>query len=89
MITCIEYDGVNGKLWYGTPQSTINCLELNQSNASPYLDISGKIFSSLNFLFKKGLPWISEYHILRSKRFVLTNSVTPSNEVNQQSDGNV
>jgi len=31
-------------------------------------------------LFKKGLPWITEYHILKSKRYVLTNSSNSGNE---------
>jgi len=28
----------------------------------------------LTKIYKKGLPWITEYHILRNKRYILTNT---------------
>ena len=28
MITCLKVDDVNNKLWYGTPNSVVNCLDL-------------------------------------------------------------
>jgi len=27
-ITCLKYDAKHGKMWYGTPQSSFNCLDL-------------------------------------------------------------
>ena len=46
MITSLKYDDANGKLWFGTPQSQINCLELSHLSsklAEPYCEIPGKI----------------------------------------------
>jgi hypothetical protein len=61
MITYLKYDPLYEKLWVGTPSSTIQCLDLKASGASDYLSI-------------QGLPWITDYHVLRNKRFILTNS---------------
>ena len=40
----MKYDEKHGKLWYGTPHSTVNCLDLKPSEpAEPYLEISGTL----------------------------------------------
>lgn len=30
MITCLKYDDVNLKLWYGTPDSSVQCLDMGK-----------------------------------------------------------
>lgn len=69
MITCLRYDSLNDKLWYGTPQSTLHCLDLKTKQS--HLDIPG-------------LPWLTDYSILRNKRYVLTNSQSPGTDQPKQ-----
>lgn len=71
MITCLKYDPLYEKLWVGTPSSTFHCLDLKASGASEYLSV-------------QGLPWVTDYHVLRNKRFILTNSSDGSNTHNVQ-----
>jgi hypothetical protein len=61
MITALKYDPLHEKLWVGTPSSTFICLDLRASGASEYLSVQGQ-------------PWITDYQVLRNKRFILTNS---------------
>jgi hypothetical protein len=30
MITCMKYDDINNRLWYGTPDSSFQCLDLSK-----------------------------------------------------------
>jgi len=77
MITCLKYDDRHGKLWYGTPQSGLDCLQLAVDSASPHMYIKGK--TNLAHSLKKGLPWITDYHVLRNKMYILTNQVDGKN----------
>ena len=61
IITYLKYDPLHEKLWVGTPSSTFHCLDLKASGATDYISV-------------QGLPWITDYHVLRNKRFILTNS---------------
>lgn len=29
MITCIKYDDIHNKVWFGTPDSSVNCLNID------------------------------------------------------------
>jgi len=42
MITCLSLDEEHSKLWYGTPHSTIYCLDIaKKPSAGVYFDLPG------------------------------------------------
>ena len=50
---------------------------INVSHSLNFL-LKVSLFSNLTYyLNKKGLPQITEYHILKNKRYILTNSTDP------------
>ena len=68
-------------MWVGTSDSSTYCLNLKlqkdnnllnkDRTIAPQMAIDGKFFD-LNSSYKKGLPWITDYFILKNKRYVLT-----------------
>lgn len=58
MVTCLKFDNVNNKLWYGTAESSVKCLDLtnvetkengytihqkNETLATPSMEVKGKL----------------------------------------------
>ena len=68
-ITCIANDEVNMKLWYGTPDSSIRCIDRSLKDGIE----DDEVFTKPSFELK-GLPEINEYHLMNNKRYVLTNN---------------
>ena len=78
-IICMANDEVNNKLWYGTPDSTIRCIEKRQKEViqeevftKASFEIAGKSLGE--FKCNLGLPELSEFQMMNNKRFVLTNN---------------
>lgn len=43
MITSLQYDAQNEKLWYGTPQSSFGCLDMKDKRGTKHLEVTGKL----------------------------------------------
>lgn len=98
MITCLKLDNQSKKLWLGTSDSSTYCIDLKQLKDNtpfnkditiePFMAIDGKFFY-LNSSYKKGLPWITDYYILKNKRYVLTLSSDKTVELWSMESGTV
>jgi hypothetical protein len=81
-ITNMKLDEINNKLWFtSTNDSSLRCMDLNKVNLdkfSKHLDGVGgenEAVAPTQADFElQGLPWITEYHMLKNKRYVITNN---------------
>jgi WD40 repeat protein len=65
-ITCIANDQVNSKLWFGTEDSSIQCIE-----KQAVCEIEDEeVFTKPTFQVA-GLPEMCDYHLMNNKRYVL------------------
>ncbi|CDW87994.1 UNKNOWN [Stylonychia lemnae] len=82
MITCLKYDDINSSLWFGTPDSSFSCIKIDHNHIDNTINRQEVKYLSNNKKYKKGLPWITEYHILKNKRYILTNTSENDKVVN-------
>lgn len=55
MITCLKYDDVHNRLWYGTPDSTVSCLSLDHFETSQSQTLNKNYISDSNKSLNKDI----------------------------------
>lgn len=72
-ISCLCFDEENMKLWFSSvDSSSLKCLDLNKRSLDKQPDKNPNISLKAADYELEGLPWITDYHILKNKRYIVT-----------------
>ena len=64
-VNCLSHDPTNKKLWFATSNdSSLKYIDLAKNRA----DVGIADYEL------EGLPWMTEYHLMKNKRYVITNN---------------